>query len=347
MFVEVTRLLTVILFTAAGYTLNRHVGGETGQWPLVAAALGACCGYVAGGVVGRLMRRLAGRAEEHLERAPTPELLAGSLGAVALGGLGALLAVPLIVFLPKALGAPLFSLLVWIAASAGFRLASHKSAELLALAGMSTRPLVRASPYGGDPDGDALLVDSSAIIDGRLLTLVRSGFVRGPLLVPRFILDEVQSIADAHDQVRRRRGRRGLEVLDAVRQREVRVHVLDDEMVEFSDVDAKLVALAKRLRVGLLTVDAALQQVAELQGVRCLNPDHLSESLRAEHTSGEVVRLPIARPGRDDGQGVGFLDDGTMVVVGDAADLVGHEVEVTITGQMQTSVGRLLFASLN
>lgn len=345
MFVEVTRLLTVILLMAAGYLVGRHAGGDTGQGPLAGAALGACVGYVAGGVGGRMARLLLGRAEARIERAPAAHLLAGTLGAVALGGLGALVSIPTLLFLPKLIGASLFFLVVWLGASGGYLLAAHKSAELLAMAGLSTRPLVRASPYGEDPDGDALLVDSSAVIDGRLLTLARSGFVRGPLLVPRFILDEVQSIADAHDPARRRKGRRGLEVLDAVRRLEVRVHVLDDEMVEFSEVDAKLVALARRLRVGLLTVDAALQQVAELQGVRCLNPDHLAEDLRTEHVSGDVVTLTVSRPGRDEGQGVGFLEDGTMVVVADAAGLVGREIEVVITGQVQTSVGQLLFAS--
>jgi uncharacterized protein YacL len=346
MFVEITRLLTVLLCTAAGYGIGRHSGGGLDQASLVGAALGACFGYLLGGAGGRLLRRGWDRAEERIERAPAAHLLAGTLGAVGVGGLAALVCIPALVLLPWALGSPLYILVVWLGVSAGYALASHKAVQLFAMAGLSTRPLVRASPYGDDPDGDAVLVDSSAVIDGRVLSLVQAGFLRGPLLVPRFVLDEVQSIADAQDPLRRRKGRRGLEVLDAVRRAEVRVHVLDDEMVEYREVDAKLVALARRLRVGLLTVDGPLQQVAELQGVRCLNPDHLSESLRAEHTAGEVLRLPISRPGRDEGQGVGYLDDGTMVVVGDAADLVGNEVEVEVTGQVQTSLGRMLFASL-
>jgi uncharacterized protein YacL len=346
MFVEVTRLLTVLLCTAAGYGIGRHSGEGLEQGPLVGAALGALFGYLLGGVGGRLLSRAWGRAEDHIERVPTAQLLAGTLGAVGVGGLAALLCIPALVFLPWAVGWLTYSLVVWLAVSAGFALASHKATQLFAMAGLSTRPLVRASPYGEDPDGDAVLVDSSAVIDGRVLSLVQAGFLRGPLLVPRFVLDEVQSIADAHDPARRRKGRRGLEVLDAVRRAEVRVHVLDDEMVEYREVDAKLVALARRLRVGLLTVDGPLQQVAELQGVRCLNPDHLSESLRGEHTAGEVLRLPISRPGRDHGQGVGYLDDGTMVVVGDAADQIGNEVEVEVTGQVQTALGRMLFASL-
>jgi len=347
MFVEVTRLLTVLLCTAAGFLAGGHDAGGSGQNALIGAALGACVGYVVGGAGGRLLRRAWGQAEKKIERIPPAQMLVGSMGAVALGGGAALLCVPALLLLPVSIGSPLYSLVVWVAGSAGFRTASHKSPELLALAGLSTRPLVRASPYGEDPDGDAIVLDSSAVIDGRILSLVRSGFLRGPLLVPRFVLDEVQSIADAHDPMRRRQGRRGLEVLDAVRQSEVRVHVLDDEMVEFAEVDAKLVALARRLRVGLMTVDGPLQQVAELQGIRCLNPDLLVDGLRAERSTGDVLKVWLTRPGREDGQGVGFLEDGTMIVVGSAAELIGHEVEVRVTGQVQTSVGRMLFAALS
>jgi uncharacterized protein YacL len=212
---------------------------------------------------------------------------------------------------------------------------------------LSTRPLVRATTFGSDPEGDAALVDSSAAIDGRIMDLARAGFLPGPLLVPRFVLDEIQSIADAQDPARRRKGRRGLEVLQAIRSFGLAVHVLDDEMVEHTEVDAKLVALARRLRVRLLTVDEALQRVAELQGVRCLNPGLLAESIRADHNAGDVVKVPISRTGRDEGQGVGFLEDGTMVVVNDAESLVGSEIEVRVTGQVQTSLGTMLFAAVD
>jgi uncharacterized protein YacL len=161
------------------------------------------------------------------------------------------------------------------------------------------------------------------------------------------VLDEVQAIADAQDPVRRRRGRLGLETLEAVRHLAgMEVHVLDDEVPEFAEVDAKLVALAKRLGVRLLTVDGALQKVAEVQGVRCLSLHRLSDGMRPVHVAGEVVRLPIAKEGREPGQGVGYLDDGTMVVVADATELVGQEVDVRIVSNVQTSVGRMLFASL-
>lgn len=349
MFVEVTRLLTVFLCTAVGYGLGRHSAAAhdaAALGPLLGAGLGACVGYVGGGVGGRIARSAFHRVEDRLDHSSAPALLVGAFGALVGGGLAALMGVPALLLLPAVLSSPLYALLVWLAASAGARLAARRSTDLLAMAGLSTRPLVRATTYGADPEGDAVLVDSSAAIDGRILTLARSGFLPGPLLVPRFVLEEIQSIADAHDPRRRRQGHRGLEVLDAIRSYGVIVHVLDDEMVEHSQVDAKLVGLARRLRVGLLTVDGPLQRVAELQGVRCLNPGELAESIRADHSSGEVVRVPIVRNGRDHGQGVGFLEDGTMVVVSEAEALIGSEIDVRVTGQVQTTVGTMLFAAI-
>jgi uncharacterized protein YacL len=344
-FVEVTRLLTVLFCTALGFFLGRHGAADNPVPPLAGATLGAAVGYLAGGVGGRRADLILARAERRLGSAAAPALLAGAFGALIGGGLSALVGLPALILIPRLIAAPLYCLLVWLGASTGAQLAARKSAELLALAGLSTRPLVRATAYGADPEGDAVLVDSSAAIDGRILVLARSGFLAGPLLVPRFVLDEMQSLADAREVSRRRRGRRGLEVLDAIRAAGVPLHVLDDEMVEHHEVDAKLVALARRLRVGLLTVDEPLQRVAELQGVRCLNPGHLALEIREERASGDIVRVPIVRSGRDEGQGVGYLDDGTMVVVNDAQELVGTEVEARVTGQVRTAVGTMLFAS--
>lgn len=343
-----TRLLTVVLCMVVGNVLGHDLGGSASSslGPLTGAGLGAGVGYVLGGVGGRLTRVAAGRAGRHLTPEAWPKILAGSFGAMVGGGLGALAGVPILLLTPTYVAAPAYVLVVWVLGSTGAQLAAAKADDLLALAGLSTRPLVRATTFGADPEGDAVLVDSSAAIDGRILTLSRAGFLPGPLLVPRFVLDEIQGIADAQDPSRRRKGRRGLEILDALRAEGRAIHVLDDEVVEHAAVDAKLVALARRLRVGLLTVDCALQRVAELQGVRCLNPVDLVQRIREPHASGDLVTVPIVRSGRDEGQGVGYLDDGTMVVVNDADALIGREVAARVTGQVQTSVGTMLFAAM-
>ena len=347
MFVEITRLFIVFLATAAGFTVGRGDAGlASGNGPIIGATLGACVGYVAGGVLGRLLRAAMGVVEEKVDDVHPGRMLAGALGGAFLGGLSALLGVPLVIVIPGLWGWPVLALLVWVGLYLGWQIASRKYEAFLGMAGLSTRPLVRATPYGGD--AEAHLLDSSAILDGRLLAVTRAGFVKGALLVPRFVLDEVQSIADAQDPVRRRKGRRGLDLLDALRNHAgVEVHVLDDEVVEHDEVDAKLVALARRLKVDMVTVDEPLQRIAELQGVKCLNLVRLSDGLRPVHVSGEVIRLPITREGKEPGQGVGFLDDGTMVVVGDAAELVGREVDVRITGNVRTALGTMLFASVS
>ncbi len=346
MFVEITRLFIVFLATAGGHELGRGSGwlGDSGE--IVGATLGASIGYVAGGVIGRLVRSAMGLLEERVEQAPVAKLGAGAFGAAAIGGLAALVGVPFVILLPVLWGLPLFGLLVWIGIYFGYRLASSKFEDVLAMAGLSSRPLVRAEAFGGG-EVDATLIDTSAIIDGRLLAVARAGFLNDALLVPQFVLDELQAIADAQDPVRRRKGRRGLDMLEALqRQTGISVHVVHDEVVEHDEVDAKLVALARRLRVDLITVDGPLQRVAELQGVRCLNLHRLADGLRPVHVPGEVVRIPITREGKEAGQGVGFLDDGTMVVVGDAASLVGQEVDVRITSNVKTSMGNMLFASI-
>ena len=347
MFVEIVRLFIVFLATAGGFALGNGTGSDPGRGAVLGATLGACVGYVAGGMFGRLLRQAMGQVERRIDDTPAHRLLSGAVGGICLGGFAAMVGLPALLLLPGRVAAPLVALAVWVGAYQGYSWGSRKSEGLLAMAGLSTRPLVRATPYAPDTEAGALLVDTSALIDGRLLPLARSGFLSGALLVPPFVLDELQGIADAQEPTRRRRGRRALELLDALGDVPgVEVHVLDDEVPEHVEVDAKLVALARRLRVGLVTLDEPLQHVAELQGVRCLSPARLADGVRPVHVPGELVRVPISRPGKEPGQGVGFLDDGTMIVVTDAAALVGQEVDVRVTSNVQTSVGPMLFASV-
>ena len=347
MFVEVVRLFIVILATAAGFALGRDPTGiDAGNGAILGATLGACVGYVGGGVLGRLLDHGIGAAERRIEQAPAHRLLAGGVGAIVLGGLAGLVILPAAFVFPPGIGWSSVGLVVWVGAFLGYRLGARKSDELLAMAGLSSRPLIRASTYGS-PEAPAVLIDTTTVVDGRLLALVRAGFLRDAVLVPRFVLDHLQTIADAQDAGRRRRGRRGLEMLEALRlQPDVTLHVLEDEVPEHDDADAKLVALARRCQCSLLTLDEGLQRAAELQGVRCLSLRRLADGLRPVYLPGEPARIAIVREGKEAGQGVGFLDDGTMVVVGGASTLVGSEIDVRITSNVETSVGRMLFASV-
>lgn len=347
MFVEVVRLFIVFLATAAGFAVGHgRAGGDPGTGAIVGATLGACVGYVAGGILGRMLDVAMGVAERRIDTAPAHRLFAGGVGSVVLGGLSGVVVLPAAFVFPPQVGWSVVGLVVWVGTFLGFRLGARKSDQLLAMAGLSSRPLVRATSYG-PPDARAVMVDAAAVVDGRLLALARSGFLRDAVLVPRFVLDELHAIAGSADAARGRRGRRGLEILDALRnQAGVTVHVLDDEVPEHDDADARLVALARRLGAGLLALDEGLLRTAELQGVHCLSLRRLTEGLRPVYLPGERARIPIVREGREPGQGVGFLEDGTMVVVGGAASLVGDEVDVRITSKVETSVGRMLFASM-
>jgi uncharacterized protein YacL len=338
-FVEIVRLLIVLLFTAGGYAVADQHGAA-----LVGATFGAAIGYVCGGVFGRFLRKMLGVVEAQTTQLSAGEILAGSVGALVMGLLGALVGVSAIGLLPDPWGWPVFGLIVWMAVHAGFRIALQKSSEMLSIAGLSERSF---NGLSGGPTRDAVLIDTSVLIDGRLLRLARTGFLHRNLLVPCFVLDELQSLADSRDVKVRRKGRIGLESLEAI-QRDTRlcVRVSEEEIPEIEAVDAKLVALATRLSVSLLTNDEPLSRVAEIRGVHCMNLDRLTKSLSAVRAPGEIVDVSILKEGQEKGEGIGFLKDGSMVVVADAAGWVGRELEVRITGSATTPRGRIFFASI-
>ena len=183
-------------------------------------------------------------------------------------------------------------------------------------------------------------------IDGRIADLLATGFVPNPLIVPRFVLDELQRIADSDEPQRRARGRRGLEVLNALRtEYGPRIDVTDDAVASEREVDAKLVHVARERNACLLTNDFNLSKVAEMHGVQVLNLHVLANALRPIVNPGERITLKVVQEGREVGQGVGFLDDGTMVVVDGGRALVGSETPVTVTRLLQTGAGRMVFAT--
>lgn len=194
-------------------------------------------------------------------------------------------------------------------------------------------------------DGRVLLVDSSAIIDGRLADISRTGFLGGTLVVPRFVLEEIQHIADSPDSMRRTRGRRGLEVLNRLQKEStVPVEITDVEVENAVGVDAKLVRLARTLSCPIITNDYNLNHVAQIQGVEVLNVNVLANAVRSVVMVGEEVSVRIVQEGREPGQGVGFLDDGTMVVVEGGRQLINQTMDVVVTKALQTPAGRMMFA---
>jgi uncharacterized protein YacL len=190
-----------------------------------------------------------------------------------------------------------------------------------------------------------VIVDTSAIIDGRIADIVDSGFLYHRLLIPHFVLDELQRIADSSDTQRRARGRRGLEILARLQKDgPTPVEIVTDDPTEVGDVDSKLVVLARASGAAILTNDFNLNRVADLQSVRVLNINSLANALKPALLPGDTLRIKIITEGKEAGQGVGYLDDGTMIVVEGGARLVGHELDVLVTRVLQTVMGRMVFA---
>lgn len=206
-------------------------------------------------------------------------------------------------------------------------------------------PYVRFAPQN-KPD-NLLLLDTSTIIDGRIADLIEANFVEGIIVVPRFVLKELQQIADSHDPIKRARGRRGLEMLNRLQRNtrnEVKIH--DGDFPDEKEVDTKLVRLARNLRAKLYTNDYNLGKIAELQSVNFVNLHDLAKSMRTVLLPGETLSLRIVREGKEKGQGVGYLADGTMVVVNQAQSCIGQQVEAQVQALHQTGAGVIVFADL-
>lgn len=300
--------------------------------------LGVLFGMLVGVRQGPVAGRWAARAWQRAAGVPPEAVLAAGTGATV----GLLVTVLLNNVLAVVPGFSWFWSLViavvLVTASAWFFAVNR--GLFRGIGGAPTEPGAPPVPDRGTPK----VVDTSAIIDGRLADVAEANFVDGRLLVPQFVLAELQRIADMDDPLKRRRGRRGLEMLDRlIGQARVPAEVVHDDP-DAPTVDDKLVRLCLALGADLVTTDYNLHRVAALQGVRVLNLHQLANVVKAPYLPGERLSLTISREGREAGQGLAYLEDGTMVVVEDAAQLVGRTVDAVVTSSLQTQMGRMIFA---
>lgn len=355
MIVELSRLLVTVTLTGLGFQSGKmfvqwfpKAGANLDVATVVGALLGAAIGYVAGGVLGRTIRSGLEKTPQLFAKTSGPELFAGAFGAI-LGLLaGVVISIPAVVFIPALVGWSVAALVVIVSSAFGAKLFASRSHELLTATGLRARdPLRIAGSMNEKTAGNAYLIDTSAAIDGRVLELARSALLRGTLWVPAFVVDELQTIADSSSKERRRRGRRGLDILDALRDVPgLDFAVLEESIPEHDEVDAKLLALASRSGATLVTTDFNLARAGELRDLAVVNPHALGESMSPGMQSGTRIELKMERAGSEDGQGVGYLDDGTMVVVEGGADHIGETVQAEVANTLRTSIGRLLFARL-
>jgi uncharacterized protein YacL len=191
------------------------------------------------------------------------------------------------------------------------------------------------------------ILDTSVIIDGRIADLCETGFIEGTILIPQFVLRELQHIADSSDSIKRTRGRRGLDILHKLqKQLDLDVEVVDIDFPKIKEVDSKLIALAQKNKGKIITNDFNLNKVAELQGIHVLNINQLANALKPVVLPGEVMNVRVLKEGKEEGQGVAYLDDGTMVVVDNARQYLGKNIDVSVTSVLQTTAGRMIFSVL-
>lgn len=305
--------------------------------PLLVGVLG----YALAPLVVRGVGQATGWLESRLRRIPAGDLVAGAMGALVGLVMANLLAGPL-AGIPLA-GSVLPTAVALLLGYLGWVVAVAKRDDLVRL--IPARGGRSPAPVPAPAEAVPKLLDTSAIIDGRIADVCAAGFLEGRLVVPAFVLVELRHVADSSDPLKRNRGRRGLEVLQAIqRAGTVRVEIYeDDEPDDGREVDSRLVALARRLGAKIVTTDLNLNKVAELHGVPVLNVNELANALKPVVLPGEELEVQVIREGKEAGQGVGYLDDGTMVVVEGGRRFIGETVAVQVTSVLQTHAGRMIF----
>jgi uncharacterized protein YacL len=344
--VELLRLAVVVFCAGAGFEIARAMAhGNDVLGPFNGAAIGVVCGsgfgYVIGGVLGRSTLTAVEGTEAALRAVSGESIVAGGIGLFGGAATATATAWPLF-FIPQLfISAPLFAFVLIALGAVGFRVGMAKRDGVLTVfggrAGLAPRaPVAVALPR---------VIDTSVAIDGRILDVVRAGFLHGMTVVTAPVLAELQGLADAGDDLRRSRGRRGLDTLAALRREPgVDVQVLDDTVPQVPEVDGKLVRLCLDRGMALLTLDTNLAKAAALAGVPVLNLHALTQALRPPVVAGDDVEVLLLKPGKEPGQAVGYLDDGTMVVAERSRGRLGEEVTVRVTSVLTTANGRMVFA---
>jgi uncharacterized protein YacL len=278
--------------------------------------------------------------ENRIAETPSLELMSGIAGLIV----GLVISVLLFPTLTKAgwVGTAAAYALTAILGVYGFRIGSKKRDDL---ANMLANGFGERKSKSGPLANSHKILDTSVIIDGRIADICKTGFIEGTLVIPEFVLEELQHIADSSDLLKRNRGRRGLDILNKIQKElDVKVLIYEGDFEEINEVDSKLVRLAKALQGKVITNDFNLNKVCELQGVPVLNINDLANAVKPVVLPGEEILVQVIKDGKEHGQGVAYLDDGTMIVVEGGRDFIGSTIEVLVTSVLQTSAGRMIFA---
>jgi uncharacterized protein YacL len=324
--VNIVRIFLVIFCSLVGV----YLGPE-----LLSSANASLWGGIGGGLIAAAVIFL----EIAIRRASGKGIMGGIIGVVIAFGLTRL---TVQVFVPASTGETqlLYPLIYILAGYLGIMIGVWKGKEFNPAAWWKI-----FSKGGSQRAENPKILDTSVIIDGRIADVCETGFIDGPFIIPQFILRELQHIADSPDPLKRNRGRRGLDILNRIqKQTDVEVRISDQDFPKIKEVDAKLIELAKRINGRIITNDFNLNKVAELLGVTVLNINQLTNALKPVVLPGETIHIQILKEGKEPGQGVAYLDDGTMVVVEEGRKIIGKELDVMVTSVLQTTAGRMIFS---
>lgn len=349
MLARIVWFLLLLLSAASGYWLASSVVWQSVAesfgigwpvWPWIGTGIGVVIAFLLWPPLEKRWEGIAKRFMIGVQKTPIHDILAGALGLVA----GLLIAILLTLRLPRdipIIGEYLPVVVTMAIGYIGLIVFVRKKDELFQLIGAGDK----AGPTAHSSGNAHKLLDTSVIIDGRIADIARTGFLEGSLLIPGFVLQELQHIADSSDVLKRNRGRRGLDILNRMQKdSKVTVQILDDDFDDLYEVDAKLVRLAQLKDAQVLTNDFNLNKVAELQGVGVLNINELANAVKPVVLPGEEMVVQVIKDGKEQGQGVGYLDDGTMIVIDGGRRFIGESIGVLVTSVLQTAAGRMIFA---
>lgn len=339
--VIVSRIITALLLGLVGYQIGDSADvvrllpdyvDRTLRFGLL-ILIGVGTGWAVGGLLGKLLERGIARLRASLDRRSGAELLVGAFGLVVGLGVAFLLSLPIeqLEFIGTYMMLPITLIIAYVFAE----MAAVKHEEILRLVGVRV----------GREGAPGKLLDTSVLIDGRIADIVATGFIEGELVVPVFVLEELQRVADSSDDLRRARGRRGLDVVQRLRKARL-LTTPGADYPEIPAVDSKLVRMATEHGYSIVTTDFNLNKVAQIQAVKVLNVNELANAIKPEFVAGERFELKIIREGKEQGQGVGYLDDGTMVIVERGKDAIGELATVEVTSVLQSPSGKLVFSRL-
>ena len=359
---RIFHLVFRLLFTLLGLAVGRLVLGllrdlnamkflgrliPQGAIPVVIYILFAIIFFILGKHAYGALWRLVDFAESEMKDIPASDILWGILGLI-IGILIAFLVSLPIYRLNIDYVSSILSLIIYIVlAVLGIRIMLYKREEIagsfrnLFLQGNGAVKLKSGDKKQGVPK----LLDTSVIIDGRIVDIIELGFLEGPVVVPNFVLRELQGIADSSNGMSRAKGRKGLDALKKLQEdSRNKIRIVDKNYADLTEVDTMLLRMAKEVKGVVVTNDFNLNKVAEVQGIRVLNINALANAMKPVFVTGERINVFVVKPGSQEKQGLGYLDDGTMIVVENGIDYIGHNVDCTVTSMLQTSAGKMIFA---